>query len=154
MAIAPAQAPTTLRITRTLAAPREKVFRAWTDPQTLERWFAPSDAYRTTVPELDARPGGRYKFEMHHEGKVYSMWGVFREVKPPEKLVFTWQWDEERDRGDAGDTLVTIELFERGGATELVLTHERFPSETARDQHNKGWAGCLDRLEKLLAMTE
>ncbi|MGH9367504.1 MAG: SRPBCC family protein [Thermoanaerobaculia bacterium] len=150
MATAPAQTPTTLRITRTYAAPREKVFRAWTEPQTLGKWFAPSDEYRTAVTELDVRPGGRYNIEMRHEGKVYSVRGIFRVVRPPEKLVFTWQWENEPDRGDAGDTLVTVDLFDRAGRTELVLTHERFPSETLRDEHEKGWTGCLGRLERLL----
>lgn len=148
MAIAPAQAPTTLRITRTIAAPREKVFRAWTDPEALARWFAPSDAYRTNVPELDLRPGGRYRVEMLLADKIHRVGGTYREIRPPEKLVFTWKWENEP--AHAGETLVTVELFDRGGSTELVLTHERFADEASRNEHDKGWAGCLERLERFV----
>ncbi len=125
------QSPTSLRLSRTFAAPREKVFKAWTDPKALTKWFAPSDQFETKIPQLDLKPGGR------------------REVRAPERLVFTWRWESEP--GDAQDTLVTVEFRDRGDSTELVLTHERFPSEGARDEHKKGWGGCLDRLEKLVS---
>lgn len=133
----------TLRIARTLAAPREKVFRAWTDPQALARWFAPGDDFRTTVFELDPRPGGRYRIEMLEHGRPHRVAGAYVEVRPPEKLAFTWAWESEPEHGE---TLVTLEFFDRGGATELVLTQERFPTEASRNEHDKGWAGCLDRL--------
>ncbi len=143
-----AETQTTLRLTRTFAAPREKVFRAWTEAEALKRWFAPSDKYVTRIPVLEARPGGRYRIEMETEGKVHTVVGTYREVKPAEKLVFTWKWETEPQHGD---TLVTIEFFDHGEKTEVVLTHEKFPSEAARDEHNKGWTGCLDRLEKYVA---
>jgi uncharacterized protein YndB with AHSA1/START domain len=146
MATPQTAAPIFLKIARTIPAPREKVFRAWTDAEALKKWFAPSEKYVTRIPHFDARAGGTYRIEMELEGKVYTVGGSFREVKPPERLVFTWRWENEPDRGDAGDTLVTIEFFERDGSTEVVLTHEKFPSDAARDEHNKGWTGCFDRL--------
>jgi uncharacterized protein YndB with AHSA1/START domain len=147
MAIASKEAPP-LRIARTLPAPREKVFRAWTDPQAIARWLAPGDDFRTTVFELDLRPGGRYRIEMREGGKSHVVAGTYREIRPPERLVCTWRWENEP--AHAGETLVTLEFFERDGATELVLTHERFEDPASRDEHEKGWAGCLGRLARFL----
>ncbi len=143
MATPQAATPIALKITRTFPAPREKVYHAWTEAEALKKWFAPSEKFVTRIPQLDVRVGGSYRVEMELEGKVHIVVGTYQQVKPPEKLVFTWKWETEPQHGE---TVVTIELFDRGGKTEIVLTHERFPSDAARDEHNKGWAGCLDRL--------
>ena len=136
----------TLRLERTFAAPRERVFRAWTDPAELARWFAPTDEHTTKVIALEARVGGTYRVEMHApSGNVHTVTGTFREVRPPERLVFTWTWEGK----DMGETLVTLEFRDRGGSTDLVLTHELFPTQEARDEHSRGWDGCLRRLAKL-----
>lgn len=141
------KAATSLRLTRTFAARREKVFQAWIDPKALTQWFAPSDQFEIKIPQLDLKPGGRYRVEMKSpDGKLHTVIGVYREIRAPERLVFTWRWESEP--GQSEDTLVTLELRGRGDSTELVLTHERFLSEGARDEHKKGWDGCLDRLTK------
>ena len=138
----------TLRLERTLAAPPQRVFRAWTDAAELSRWFAPTDEHKTKVVALDVRVGGRYRIEMHPpSGNVHIVVGTFREVRPPEKLVFTWAWEGK----DMGETLVTLEFRDREGSTDLILTHEFFPTQELRDEHNKGWDGCLSRLAKLVA---
>lgn len=137
----------TLRLERTFAAPRERVFRAWTDPAELSRWFAPTDEHTTKVIALDVRVGGRYRVEMHSpSGNVHIVVGTFREVRPPEKLVFTWAWEGK----DMGETLVTLEFRDRAGSTDLILTHELFPTQELRDEHSRGWNGCLTRLAKLV----
>lgn len=137
-----------LRLERRFAAPRQRVFRAWTDAAELTGWFAPSDQHTTKVIALDVRVGGRYRIEMHPpSGNVHIVVGTFREVRPPEKLVFTWAWEGK----DMGETLVTLEFRDRGGSTDLVLTHELFPTQELRDEHTKGWDGCLSRLAKLVA---
>ncbi len=147
---------TTLQIKRRFTAPREEVFRAWTDPEALKRWFAPSDDFSTPVAEVDLRVGGRYRIQMRApDGEPHTVGGVYREISPPGKLVFTWAWEEETSCGGApmdvsGDTLVTVEFHDRGGATEMVLTHERFADKPTRDKHNEGWTGCLDRLAKVV----
>jgi uncharacterized protein YndB with AHSA1/START domain len=146
-----AKRPAALRLTRTVAAPREKVFRAWTDPKTLSLWFAPSEKYVTRVPQLEAREGGRYRIEMTLDGRPHRVSGTYREVRFPERLVFTWQWENEPDRSGSFDTVVRIEFHDRGGETELVLTHEGFVTETDREEHDKGWKGCLDRLGPAVA---
>jgi uncharacterized protein YndB with AHSA1/START domain len=146
MAISKGGAGLSIEIRRTLAHPREKVFEAWTDPRALTRWFAPTDDYRVVVPVLELRAGGRYAIEMHHSGgNVHRAEGNYRVVERPGRLEFTWRWDGE---SAGSETLVTVEFHDRGANTEVVLTHERFTSEEARDAHNKGWLGCLGRIEK------
>lgn len=146
---------TTLQIKRTFAAPREKVFRAWTDPKALMRWFAPSDDYSTPLVEVDLRVGGKYRIQMKApDGQAHTVHGIYREVTPPSKLVFTLSWEEAACGGPEmtpeQETLVTVEFHDRGGATDIILTHEYFPTVKARDSHNEGWTGCLDRLAKVL----
>ena len=136
---------TSLTVKRTFQAPRERVFRAWTNADELARWFAPSADYSTKVPELDLKVGGKYKVEMHHKGgNVNTVAGTYREIKPPEKIVFTWRWENDPT---AHESLVTIELFDRGPSTELLLTHVQLPNAEQREKHGHGWNGCLNRLE-------
>ncbi len=148
MAISGAGAPVSLQIRKTFRHPREKVFRAWVDPEALARWFGPTDEYRVLVPTFQPRVGGRYLIEMHHSGgNVHRVSGVFRAIEHPARLVYTWAWE---GRPEAGETLVTVEFTERGNETDLVLTHEKFTSEESRENHSKGWNGCLGRLEAAL----
>lgn len=141
----------TVRITRTFAAPLEKVFRAWIDPAAIAVWFADPVKLRwTSPPEVDARAGGRYRWQVTGDGKVWTVHGTYREVKEPERLVFTWEWENDPTRHDAGETLVTVEFFARDGGTEVVLTHEKFPSEAARRDHEGGWPECLDAMAELV----
>lgn len=143
--------PPALRVARTFAAPREKVFRAWTDPQAVKHWFlGESEGHWTQEPDLDARTGGGYRFTGTSEGKPWCIHGTYLEVKAPERLVFTWEWEDYPAPGDSGDTLVTVKLFERGGQTEVVLTHEKFATEAARQDHATGWVGCLDAMAKVV----
>ena len=149
-----------LNLSRSFAAPRERVFRAFTSPAQLARWWGPKGF---TVPActLDVRAGGAWRTVMRSpEGKDHIVSGVYREILPPERLVFTWAWEEE---GSAGapparcrlprghETVVTIELFEISGGTRLELTHELFATEDSRNAHRDGWSSCLDCLEEALA---
>jgi len=149
MASTQPQQETTLQVGRVFAAPRERVFRAWTDRKQFAKWFGPSPDHTTVVTEFDLRPGGKYNVEITHKGgDVHKHGGVYREVKPPEKLVFTWNW---LNGADDSDTLVTLEFQDLGTSTVLVLTHERFPNAEIREQHSQGWTGCLDQLTKFLS---
>jgi len=135
---------TTLKVRRTFQAPRERVFRAWTDARELARWFAPSAEYSTQVPELDLKVGGKYKVEMHHKGgNVHTVSGTYREIRPPEKIVLTWGWE---GAPGGSESLVTIEFLDLGPATEILLTHEQLPSAEERQKHEQGWNGCLTQL--------
>ena len=148
MATLDAKAQTTLQLTRTFAAPRGKVFRAWTDPEEVKKWFHPP-GYETPSAEIDLRVGGKYRLGMRKlpDGEVFYLSGSYREVRRPERLVYTWQWEAEPE---LGDTLVTVQFHDRGGSTEVVLTHELFPTEKARQEHERGWSGGLDNLAKIL----
>ncbi len=139
----------TLRLTRNFSAPRETVYRAFTDPEVLSKWWGPKGVTCQAV-DMDVRPGGRYHLEMlSPEGNTHILDGEYREVTPSSRLVYTWTWGMGPLAGH--ETLVTLEFNDRGGATELVLTHEMLVDEEARDLHGKGWSSSLDCLEELLS---
>jgi uncharacterized protein YndB with AHSA1/START domain len=142
---------TTLRIKRIFNVSRDRVFRAWTDPKELKQWCAPGEDYTTPIAEVDLRVGGKYRIGMQPKGQetAHIATGVYREVKPPEKLVYSWWWEGATQHEE---TLVTVEFRDLGGSTELVLTHELFPDEVARDKHTEGWTGCLNGLAKRLVI--
>ena len=133
-----------LQLNRMINAPRSAVFKAWTETDALTQWYAPTDEFKTVVTELDVRPGGCYRVEMHDpDGSVHTVFGEYIEVTVPKRLVFTWAWENS---DDGAQMLVTVDLSEKDGGTALSLLHEKLPSENARDLHNEGWTGCLDRL--------
>lgn len=147
MAPAPQTATVTLRLTRTFAAPREKVFRPWTDPETLKRWSGPGDLV-APLAEVDLRVGGRYRIHMQApDGTVHKVTGVYQIVEPPARLVYTWFWETSPE---VGETLVTVEFRDRGPETEVALSHERFPNEDVRSNHEKGWNGALEKLGRIV----
>jgi uncharacterized protein YndB with AHSA1/START domain len=137
-----------LQMKRTFQAPREKVFRAWTDPKELALWFHVSPDYSTLVPELDLHVGGRYRIEMHHKGgNVHKLFGTYREIKPPEKVVFTWGWEQDPSKHES---VVTVEFRDLGPSTEILLSHELLPNAEEREKHGHGWDGCFGQLAKYL----
>ncbi len=150
MADLAANPATYLQVRRILDAPREMVFRAWTEPEMLKRWFRVSEDYSTPIAEVDLRVGGRYRLGMRPPdgSPALIVGGMYREISPPERLVFTWRW--ETAAADEPESLVTVEFNERSGVTEVVLTHEGFVSNARRDEHAQGWQGCLDRLDQAL----
>ena len=151
----------TVQIKRTFAAPREKVFAAWAQREQLEHWMCKDVSSHTVIHhQQDIRTGGRYLMEVRDPAKGLVYWGqgVYREVKPLEKIVFTWSWTKDTPDGvnvhpGCEETLVTVEFFVRGNATELVMTHAAFSSAKLRDEHDRGWNGCLDMLAKVLQTT-
>ncbi len=146
--------PTALQIERNFKAPREKVFRAWTNAGALRMWFAVAEGFTTPIAEVDLRIGGRYRLGMKppDNGPILIVGGVYRMIRPPEKLVFTWSW--EAAGSDEPETLVTVEFIDLGDETQVVLTHEQFVTTEARDQHGDGWQGCLNRLTLALENEE
>lgn len=136
-----------LTIKRRLKAPPAKVFAAWIDPEKVKRWMGPGDGKALSV-ECDLRAGGHYRWVMQSaNGEIHDVGGVYREVIPGEKLVFTWAWKSTPER----ESLVTVLLKPDGDGTLLTLTHEHFFDEEARDRHQYGWNGALDKMEKFLA---
>jgi uncharacterized protein YndB with AHSA1/START domain len=141
---AAAGAERVLRLERTFRAPREAVFRAFTEREQLMRWWGPK-GYTVPRCELDARPGGAWRTVMRSpEGTEMVVGGVYREVRAPARLVFTWAW--ETDGRPGHETLVTLEFHDREGTTALVVTHETFETTDGRDRHREGWSSSLDCL--------
>jgi uncharacterized protein YndB with AHSA1/START domain len=138
-----------LVVTRIFKAPVERVYAAWTDAQQMKRWFAPGDM-SVPVAEADVREGGGYRVQMAGSGsdcEFHTTGGIYREVVPNRRLVFTWQWE-----GSELETMVTLEFRPLSDSeTELTLIHEGFDSEDTRDKHGQGWDGCLAKLEAFLA---
>lgn len=139
---------TKLFLKRTLKASRENVFKAWTDPVEIKKWFSP-EGFDTPIAEVDLRVGGKYRIGMKQKDKdeMNVATGVYREIRPSEKLLFTWSWEGDPNMAE---TLVTLEFRDQGKGTELILTHELFPDEASRDRHNEGWISCINKLEKAL----
>jgi len=133
-----------LRITRIFDAPPERVYRAFTQAGDLEKWFGP-EGVNCIVHDIDPRPGGAYSFTMRDDkGGEHPLSGVFEEVVPNERLVYTWTWGFGTLAGI--ETRVTLDFADRDGGTELTLTHELLPTGTAVDMHNAGWTGSFDCL--------
>lgn len=127
-----------LTITRVFDAPREVVFQAWTDPDHMARWMGPAGFTATSVT-IDAREGGRLRTCIRNEADGAEYWsqGTYREVTPPERLVFTFAWEEDGVLGD--EMLVTITLDEEDGRTRMTFVQEGFTSVEDRDGHADGW---------------
>lgn len=137
-------------IRRTIRTSRERVFAAWTEPAHLKNWWRMQAEFDSPVAEVDLRVGGKFRLGMQEPGQEapYISHGEFREIDPPARLVYTWNW--EADPFDSGKTLVTVEFLEQGDATEVVLTHSGFPAAAAAAEHDKGWNGVLNQLATLL----
>ena len=136
-------------IKRQFAAPRTRVFAALTDAEELARWMGPPGTQAKKV-KIDLRIGGRFSLELHGtEGGIYPASGSYLEITPPTRLVQTWIWGSGDYEGL--ETRMTFELSEVPGGTELTVIHENLADEKARELHNEGWTGTLDRLQQLFA---
>jgi uncharacterized protein YndB with AHSA1/START domain len=138
-----------LTLKRRLNATPAKVYAAWTDPEKIARWFAPSSVKAgTEQASIDARVGGRYRLSFTMQNGDYSeVGGVYREMVPNERLVFSWAWHSTPER----ESMVTVSLKPDGNGTLLTLHHEQFFDQAARDAHERGWSGMLDKLEAYFA---
>lgn len=150
MAVEAAQADVpVLNLRRTFKAPRDRVFRAWTDPEKLAKWWGPETRSCPFV-QLDPRPGGRWRTCMKAEdGEEAWVQGEYREVDPPRKLVFTWAWENDGVPGQ--ETEVTIEFLDHGAETEMVFCHRGFETAEQARLHNEGWDSSLRCFDAYLA---
>jgi len=139
-----------LVITRILDAPRDVVFRAWTEPDRVARWWGPQ-GFVTTYCDMDIRPGGAFRVCMRSpEGAEHWKQGIYREIVAPERLAFTFAWEDAEGK-PGHQTLVTVTLADRGGRTELTLHQAVFEAVAARDDHRRGWTSTLQRFAEYLA---
>lgn len=135
----------TLRLRREIRAARETVFRAWTDPEALKGWWCP-DGWVPDVVEVDLRVGGSFSIGMRKcaGGPPVFVHGEFIEVHPPERLVYTWRWENAFE--GMPTTRVVVQFLENGGVTEVLLAHENLPEIPICLLHRAGWMDALARM--------
>lgn len=159
MALAVENPSETVQLRHHYNAPREQVFRAWTDPEALGQWFGPQ-SHTCKVEKLDVREGGDYQLRLiptdenedsdcgGNASADSICAGTFVSIQAPEKLVMTFGWIQ--NGADISDTLISVRFVEADGGTDLVLTHERLPTEEMRQAHAGGWQSSLECLETFL----
>jgi uncharacterized protein YndB with AHSA1/START domain len=139
-----------LTLTRVFDAPRALVFEMWTDPAHARHWWGPKD-HPATQLTMDVRPGGRWRNCLRSTETGAELWqhGTFHEVVEPERLVFTFVWEEAGERGI--ETMVTVTFADEGQKTRMTFRHEPFQTTAERDGHGYGWTSTFDRLQEHLA---
>ena len=134
-----------LVITREFDAPRELVWKAWTEPAQIKEWLGAGEGMMTESVKGDLRVGGKFRIQLKNpDGEYFTAAGTYLEVKPPERLVYTWDWEKDGSGAEFGEvegktSLVTVEFLEPGERTEFVLTHSRFATVESRDSSARGW---------------
>jgi len=140
-----------LQLVRTFHATPQDVYAAWTTPAAVKQFFVPREGMTIPVADMDVRVGGSYRIVMKSpDGVSHIAVGVFKEVVPGQRLVYTWSRPEGEGCDGSGapiqDTLITIEFRAKGSGTEMTFTHDLFPDTKSRDAHQNGWSSILDRL--------
>lgn len=134
-----------MSLSRTFRVPVARLFKAWSDPIFLQRWFCCGDL---TVPQADVdfRVGGQYRIVMRSPDLVDRVVsGSYLEIVDNEKLVFSWQWASSTLRTEVEVRFRTVQ-----GGSELTLLHRQFPDADTCEQHNVGWEGCFQKLADAL----
>ena len=148
-AVETATAGILFRVEKRFEKPCDKVFHAWTDPDALTRWWCP-EGWTPAEIEIDLRVGGDYRIGMRRAAggaPVYAC-GTFLEVVRPQKLTYTWRWENAFER--MPPTRVTVQFVADGAATILVLTHGRIPDAAVCLQHRSGWVAAMERVARVL----
>jgi uncharacterized protein YndB with AHSA1/START domain len=133
-----------LVVTRLIDAPRPLVFKAWTQPEHIARWWGPQ-GFTTIFCQMDVRVGGAYRFGMRSpQGTEHWKRGVYREIAEPDRIVFTFAW-EDADGSPGHELLTTVTFTEDGPKTRLTLRQATFETTERRDDHVTGWTSCFER---------
>ena len=137
----------TLLIERAFQAPAQAVFDAWTSEEVMRRWFHGRRAWETPKAEVDLRIGGAVRVVMRDpdKGAEHGGGGHYTEIDPPNRLAFTWTWDD-----DERQTLIEVDFEEAEGATTVRFTHNGLRDEESVRNHEDGWNTCFDNLERAL----
>jgi uncharacterized protein YndB with AHSA1/START domain len=138
-----------LTVSRVIDAPCALVFKAWTEPEQIARWWGPK-GYTTVDYDMDIRPGGAYRFRMRSpDGVDHRKRGVYREIVAPERIVFTFAW-EAPDGRLGHELLVTVTFEALGTKTRLTLHQGVFDTVANCESHVGGWTSCLERFEEYM----
>jgi uncharacterized protein YndB with AHSA1/START domain len=133
-----------LQVTQFIRGESKKVFLAWTDAELVSKWLCPEEC-RVISNEGDVRVAGKFRESMQCGDDIYTVYGDYREVVPGTKLVFTHQWDEP----GSIETVVTVDLSEKNGGTEVTLVQKGFANAATAKGHEEGWASALRNLARL-----
>lgn len=141
-------ADTRLEVSRVIRAARAKVFEAWIRPEMMKKWFCPQELVVDSA-KSDARVGGKYRIAMKDvdRNKIFTVFGIYKEITPNQKLVFTWEWEEPNQT----ESLVTVTFRDRDGGTEVAVLHERYVDMEGEGGHREGWMSALENLGKKMA---
>jgi uncharacterized protein YndB with AHSA1/START domain len=134
-----------LTIERNFAMPVEKLFDAFTQPETITKWFAPENL-ECTEAKVDLKVGGQYSIRMDGDDEPHIVVGEYLVIEPHSKLVFSWRWHTR-------ETTTRVSLAFKAldnNNSQLLLKHDQFPDQALSDKHNQGWMGCLANLEKYI----
>lgn len=146
-----------LRIEKEFNCSRQRLWRAWTDPEQLVRWFGPDHAPASNVV-ADVRPGGAWRACLDAKENGGSLWvsGHFEEVVANTRLVFSFRWEgDEHEDGPGVDTWVTVEFIKLDPKrTRLVLIQTGLVSTQSAEGHTEGWSSCLERLARAIDRLE
>lgn len=141
--------PITLVVQKTIRASAERLFAAWTDPAQVRTWWGPA-GINCPQAEIDLRVGGSYRIANEQPGQpILWIVGEFERIEPPHSLIYSWRLEPGPGRTER----VSVRFRPRGDATDVIITHERIASDADRDQHERGWFGCLDGLVEMLNST-
>ena len=137
-----------MSVSQVVPSTRDSVFAAFTVPGEIKKWHVPGPDFAVCIAEVDLRVGGKYRIGMQPPDRTepHTFYGVYREVSPPSRLVYTSNW--EPPDPDTGETLVTIELRPSNGSTEVRVTHDLLPDQQSADDHTRGWTGTLESLAR------
>jgi len=133
-----------LLITRSFEAPAALLFALWTDVHHFAQWMGP-EGFDCKEAEIDLRVGGKYRGMIRSKDHGDNWFhGIYREITPPKRLVFTWTWEQ----GPSGDveTLITISFAEYRGLTTMTFHQTPFLNARARDNHIQGWTSLFNKL--------
>ena len=134
-----------LTMNRSFSCEKQRVYEAWTDKSALTQWFAPAKDFTTVVHKLELHVGGRYHIEMiEPTGVSHVVFGQYVVLEPHSQIAFTWEWESDEEKVNS---LVTINLDEKDGVTEMELIHDKLASQESVDLHSEGWTGCLALLD-------
>ena len=136
-----------VQVRRRVKAGAEQIFDLWTKPDLMVRWMSPYPGAVVCTASCDLRPGGAFSLVMSSAESSREVSGAYVQIDRPRKLVFTWTGPLTNNV----ETLVTVELNPRGDETDLVLTHERLPTQAIVEGHTKGWGNILDHLAEAVS---
>jgi len=141
-----------LIIERIFDAPRDMVFKCWTDPEHFAQWIGPQ-GFTSAILAWELHPGGKYLIHKRGpDGQEHWQQGVFKEIVPPARIVRTYCWVDDNGQPVRPETLLILTFEDLGGRTKLILHQSIFESVSARDAHRGGWTSSLDKLAEYLAL--